>query len=62
MTWEEIARDLYDLLDEIDTASDLAKDNDKLYRNLVDKQHRKRFDYATTDGYTVEFNVDGEET
>ena len=57
MNWEQIARDLYDLLDDIDTADDLAKSDDKLYRALVRQAHAKRFKYATTDGYTVDFKV-----
>lgn len=60
MNWEQVARDLYNILDDIDSADDLAKDNEKLYRNLVREYHLKRFAYAETDGYTVEFFVDGE--
>lgn len=55
MNWEQIARDLYDLLDDIDTADDIAKSDDKLYRSLVRQAHAKRFNYATTDGYEVYF-------
>lgn len=54
---EEIATALFQLLDDIDTADDLAKDNDKLYRNLVRRAHTKRFRYASTDGYSLEFNT-----
>ena len=57
MNWEQVAHDLYDLLDDIDTADDLAKDDDKLYRRLVRRAHAKRFEYATTDRYTVDFKV-----
>ena len=56
-TWETIARALFNLLDDIDTHDDLAKDNEQLYRNLVRKSHAERFKFATTDGYTVNFNV-----
>ena len=56
-TWETIARALFNLLDDIDTHDDLAKDNEQLYRNLVRKSHTERFKFATTDGYTVSFNV-----
>lgn len=36
--------DLYRALDDIDTADDMAKDNDELYRSLVRKAHAVRFD------------------
>ncbi len=57
--WEKIARALFDMLDEIDTIDDLAKGDEKLYRNLVRKEHIKRFDYAATDGYVVRFKPTG---
>lgn len=57
MSWEEIAKSLFTILDDIDTADDLAKDNESLYRNLVRRHHRDRFKFATTDGYSVNFNV-----
>ena len=53
--YKSIALYLFGLLDDIDTASDLAKADDKLYRNLVDRTHKKRFNVAETDGYSVEF-------
>lgn len=56
-TWEGIARALFNVLDDIDTADDLAKDNENLYRNLVRRHHKRRFDYASTDGYEVRFNT-----
>lgn len=54
---EAIARFLYQLLDDIDTADDLAKNNDALYRNLVRKAHKKRFEVAETDGYDLKFHI-----
>ena len=57
MTWEEISRSLFTILDDIDAADDLAKGNESLYRNLVRRYHMDRFRFATTDGYTVTFNV-----
>jgi hypothetical protein len=41
--FERIIFDLYRALDQIDTASDIAKGNDDLYRNLVYSLHKKRF-------------------
>lgn len=46
---------LFQLLDDIDTAEDMAKANDKAFRNMVHKIHRKRFDVADTDGHSVTF-------
>ena len=34
---------LWEIIDDIDTYGDLAKDNEKLYRNLVEKRQRDRF-------------------
>lgn len=57
MVAREIAVGLWDLLDEIDTIGDLAKDNDKLYRKLVEKVQRRRFSFGSTDGYSVSFSA-----
>lgn len=53
--WEDIARFLFDLLDDIDTASDIAKEDDESYRSMVEKIQRRRFEVADTDGYEVSF-------
>lgn len=49
----KIALCLFGLLDDCDTADDLAKGNDPLFRNLVRSAHKKRFQYAETDGQAV---------
>ena len=46
---------LFGLLDNIDTAEDVAKSNDEAFRRMVHKHHRRRFDIATTDGYSLIF-------
>jgi hypothetical protein len=51
--FKKIAEDLWQILDNIDTASDIAKGDDKLYRSLVAQEHKKRFEYAGTDGYIL---------
>jgi len=56
-SWEEIARALYALLDDCDTADDIAKGNDQMFRSLVRKAHKERFRFGVTDGYSVSFNV-----
>ena len=59
MTLEEAKKTieyLWDLLDDIDTVSDIAKEDDKLYRRLVESHQRKRFDIGITcDGYELNF-------
>lgn len=52
--WRGVADFLFGLLDEIDTDGDRAT-NDALYRELVEKHHRKRFEVGATDGYRVIF-------
>ena len=53
MKAEDTAIELFSLLDNIDTLSDICKDDDKLFRRLVMREAAKRYDYATTDGYKV---------
>jgi len=56
--WEFIAQFLWRLLDNIDTASDMAKDNDKAYREFVEQEQRKRFKVGSTDGHVVKFSAE----
>lgn len=52
---KEIIEYLWQILDDIDTASDIAKSNDVAYRNIVEKLHKKRWDTKiTTDGYKLD--------
>jgi hypothetical protein len=51
----DAAQFLFARLDDIDTASDMAKDNDKAYREHVERIQRRRFEVALTDGCTVQF-------
>lgn len=53
--YEAAARFLFDLLDDIDTAEDMAKADDAVYREIVKQLHRRRFEVADTDGYAVTF-------
>ena len=44
----------WDILDDIDTASDMAKENDAWYRKRVEALQKKRWDtMITTDGYKL---------
>jgi hypothetical protein len=54
---EGIAQFLFALLDDIDTADDIAKGDDNVFRCLARSASMKRFDVATTDGYSVKFNT-----
>lgn len=46
---DRIIFELWKLLDDIDTMSDIAKDNDKMYRDKVQQIQRLRFNYLTED-------------
>jgi basic membrane lipoprotein Med (substrate-binding protein (PBP1-ABC) superfamily) len=46
---------LWQIIDDIDTASDMAKSNDVAYRNMVEKLQKKRWNTKiTTDGYKLD--------
>lgn len=57
MTYDEmhaVAQYLYQLLDDIDTAGDIAKGDDQLFRAIVERtQTKKGAVVAECDGYTV---------
>ena len=47
---------LWQIIDDIDTAGDIAKSNDVSYRNMVEKLQKKRWNTGiTTDGYTLDY-------
>ena len=53
-TWEEIAVALYGILDDIDTADDMCKENAEAFRNMVMKLLAKKNQYLESpDGQTV---------
>jgi hypothetical protein len=52
-----IAHRLWELLDEIDTLDDMIKSDDAAFRKRVYEIQQKRWQYASTDGYTLQFNV-----
>jgi hypothetical protein len=52
----EAAHFLWSLLDDIDTVSDMAKADDRTYREAVERIQRRRFEVGTTDGYSVTFH------
>ena len=44
---------LWQILDDIDTAGDQAKENDKSYRAYVESRQIERFEVFTSDGYKL---------
>lgn len=48
---------LFQLLDDIDTLGDIAKNNFEGYRWAVERVQRRRFEVADTDGYAVTFKA-----
>jgi hypothetical protein len=44
LDWKLIAYQLWRILDNIDTAGDVAKDDDEAYRALVEKCQKKRWE------------------
>ena len=58
---EATVKFLWDILDDIDTAGDIAKFNDAAYRDMVESHQKKRWKTGiTTDGYTL--NLDNLKT
>ena len=57
MNWKKAAIDLWQMLDTIDTFSDMYKpagpDSYKAYYHAVTQEHQKRFKVLTSDGYDL---------
>jgi len=51
----EALEKLWNIIDDIDTYGDMAKADDKLYRSLVERRQRQRFEETgiSTDGYEL---------
>jgi hypothetical protein len=66
ITLHEAVKFLYGLLDDIDTISDMVKENDVRYRELVEKKVMDRYkkfitnQAFVTDGYTLFLAEDNE--
>ncbi len=53
-SYHDVAKRLYSLLDDIDSAGDIAKNDDALYRGIVERtQSKKGVFVISCDGYTV---------
>jgi hypothetical protein len=46
-------KEMWQILDNIDTAGDAAKDDDNLYRSMVQHLCERRHEYYTSDGYSL---------
>ena len=54
MNKDQIIEHLWMIIDDIDTASDMAKSDDKLYRSIVERLQKLRWETGiTTDGYSI---------
>lgn len=51
--WKTIAEELWKLLDNIDTASDMYKTDYEALADFIYKEQRKRFKLMTSDGYNL---------
>jgi hypothetical protein len=51
--WKTRAEKLWQIIDDIDTYSDMAKSDDKLFRGLVERKQKERFEILTSDGYDL---------
>ena len=53
MNWEQIAKELWQLLDDIDTAADMFHPNQTPYQRTVAAKASKRFEFLESDGYEL---------
>lgn len=56
LDYKLISNFLYQIIDNIDTLDDVAKDNHKVYRELVRGQIERAHEIATSDGYEIVFH------
>ncbi len=52
-TMQEKAEFLFSLLDDIDSVGDVVRTDDKAYREVVERIHKRRYEVASTDGYSI---------
>lgn len=53
INWEARAKELWALLDDIDSADDSCKNNDALFRTIARGKVHKRFKILDSDGYNL---------
>ena len=55
----KIINTLWSIIDDIDTYSDMAKEDNKLFRKLVESRQKDRWKLPiTTDGYKLKITID----
>lgn len=53
----DVIKYLWQIIDDIDTASDIAKGNNVAYRGMVERLQKKRWNTGiTTDGYELDLS------
>ena len=60
VTLREMVSGLWQLLDDIDTLDDAARDNDRGFRDLCRRVQRRRHQILTSDGYGLFLPEDGD--
>ena len=53
MDFKRAAIDLWQIIDDIDTYSDMTKGNDKSFREAVERKVRERHKILESDGYNL---------
>lgn len=53
LSYKKIATVLWNLLDNIDTIDDIAKENNVMYRHLVQDMQSRKNNYGVSDGYNI---------
>ena len=51
---KDVALELWAIIDDIDTFDDIFKGDSEGYRNAIRDKVKERFNFGTSDGYTVE--------
>lgn len=56
--YKAIITKLWNIIDNIDTFGDMAKSDDKLFRAMVEREQKKRWDTGILcDGYTLDIDA-----
>ena len=53
MNWKKAAKDLWAIIDDIDTYSDVCKSNNDSFRHMVEQKQKERFKILESDGYQL---------
>ena len=53
MDWKKAAKELWQIIDDIDTYSDVCKSNNDSFRDMVEQKQKQRFKILESDGYKL---------